>query len=281
MAGSIVKWFVPYVLLASLNYPIAKDGLNYSSPFLFMAMRYILAAGILIAIGRRLVIKRGTVILGLVASISTFFWILGLGIISPGDSAVLSYTMPLFAIPLAVLLLKERPMLLEVAGALVGFAGVAVYSITLSHGSLVSGLVFTLINAFFWGAYSVYLRRLKAEDPISVLGTMFLVGSNPLLLASGFDLRLNVTPEFIFDLSYMSVLGGAVQLFLWNSMLRVERVGRLTTMAFAVPATAVAIQSIESYAFPALASIVGASLMFLGIYMANRNRFGVKLNTER
>jgi drug/metabolite transporter (DMT)-like permease len=280
MAESIFKWFVPYVLLSSLNYPIAQDGLNYASPFLFMAMRYLFAAGILIAVGRRLILKRETLILGVVASVSSLFWILGLGIVSPGDSAVLSYTMPLFAIPLAIPLLREKPMFLEVAGALVGFAGVAVYSLTLSRGSLAVGLVYTLINAFFWAAYSVYLRKLKAEDPISVVGTLFLVGSVPLLVGSAFDPHVSLTQGFVFDILYMGILGGAVQLFLWNSMLRVERVGRLTTMAFAVPATAVAIQAVESYTFPALASVVGASLMFLGIYMANRNRFGLRLRAK-
>jgi drug/metabolite transporter (DMT)-like permease len=280
MADSILKWFVPYVLLSSLNYPIAKDGLNYASPFLFMAMRYLFAAGLLIAVGRRLVLKRETLILGVVASVSSLFWILGLGLVSPGDSAILSYTMPLFAIPLAILLLREKPMFLEVVGALVGFAGVAVYSLTLSRGSLVVGLVYTLINAFFWAAYSVYLRKLKAEDPISIVGTLFLVGSVPLLAASAFNPHVSLTQGFVFDIFYMGVLGGAVQLFLWNTMLRVERVGRLTTMVFAVPATAVAIQAVESYTFPALASIVGASLMFLGIYMANRNRFGLRLRAK-
>src|SRR2546425_8783839 len=157
VADSILKWFIPYVLLSSFNYPIAKDGLNYASPFLFMAMRYLLAAAILLAIGRRLILRRQPVILGLVTSASSFFWILGLSVVSAGDSAVLSYTMPLFAIPLAVLLLKERPIAVEVAGALVGFAGVAIYSLALAHGSLLIGVTYTLLNAFFWAVYSVYL----------------------------------------------------------------------------------------------------------------------------
>ncbi len=280
MAGSIFKWFIPYVLLSSFNYPVAKDGLNYASPFLFMAMRYLLAAGILMAVGRRLTLSRETVILGLVTSASSFFWILGLTVVSAGDSAVLSYTMPLFAIPLAALLLKERPMTVEVAGALVGFSGVAVYSLALAHGSLLVGVAYTLLNAFFWGAYSVYLRKLKAEDPISVAGTQFLIGSVPLILASFFNPRVSFAQGFVFDIFYMGVLGGAVQLFMWNSMLRVERVGRLTTMAFAVPAAAVAIQSVESSTFPALTSIVGATLMFAGIYLANSNLSSIKLRAR-
>jgi drug/metabolite transporter (DMT)-like permease len=277
VADSILKWFIPYVLLSSFNYPIAKDGLNYASPFLFMAMRYLLAAAILLAIGRRLILRRQPVILGLVTSASSFFWVLGLSVVSAGDSAVLSYTMPLFAIPMAVLILKERPMAVEVAGALVGFAGVAIYSLALVHGSLLIGVAYTLLNAFFWAVYSVYLRKLKAEDPISLVGTQFLIGSLPLVLASLYNPSVRFTQGFVLDIVYMGVFGGAVQLFLWNSMLRVERVGRLTTMAFAVPATAVAIQSVESYTFPALASIVGATLMFVGIYVSNANRFGIKL----
>jgi drug/metabolite transporter (DMT)-like permease len=263
---------VPYVLVASFQYQFAKDGLRYVDPLVFMGIRYVAAGLICFAIARnfRPILNRDTFLLGLFAFISSAFWVTGLQYVSAGQSAVLSYTMPLFAIPLAVLILKEGTTRFGTIGALIGFAGVATYGFALADigGGSPIGIVFSVANAFFWGLYTVYYRKLKNQDPIRTVATQFLIGGLLYVPLFPFVFYLNPTPEFFVDLAYVSVIGGAVTLLLWNAMVRMESIGRVTTLAFAVPATTVIIQALLTGEIPSPVEILGVCIMFAGIYIS-------------
>jgi drug/metabolite transporter (DMT)-like permease len=271
--ASLLKWFLPYVVVASLQYQFTKDGLNYSSPFVLMTLRYVPVGIIFYFVGgRRVQLDRDTILVAVFASASTILWAFGLKIVSPGDSAVLSYTMPLFSIPIAFIAIRERISSRELAGAIVGFSGVVIYSLSLSHGSLLLGALFSVPNAVFWAAYSVYYRKLKSREPIPMLTTQFLVGSIPLVIGSFFFPLLTVTTNFLVDLVYIIVFTGIVQFYLWNSLLRRGRVGKVTTMAFAVPAVSIFIDSVRTLTVPTVFEVAGAIVMFVGIFVSNWNK---------
>ena len=258
------------MLVASLQYQFTKDGLNYSSPFVLMAFRYV-SVGIIFYFvgGRKIPIDRDTLLVAAFASTSTILWAVGLNMVSPGDSAVLSYTMPLFSIPIAFIAIREKISARELTGALVGFSGVVIYSVSWSHGSLLVGALLTVINAVFWAAYSVYYRKLKAREPIPMLTTQFLVGSIPMVMGAFFFPQMTVTTNFLIDLVYVIVFTGVIQFYLWNGLLRRGRVGRITTMAFAVPALTILIDSIRNLTVPTYFEVIGAIVMFLGIFISN------------
>jgi drug/metabolite transporter (DMT)-like permease len=267
---TLLKWFLPYVLIASLQFQFTKNGLEYSSPFVLMTFRY-LSVGIIFYFvgGRKIPINRDTLLIAAFTSTSSLLWAFGLKLVSPGDSAVLSFTMPLFSIPIAFIVIKERILLRELVGAIVGFSGVIIYSLTLTHGSYLVGAVLTILNAVFWAAYSVYYRKLKTRDPIPMLTTQFLVGSIPMIIGSLFLPQLNVTTNFVIDIVYVIVFTGVVQYYLWNGLLRRGRVGRITTMAFAIPAASILIDSIQTLSAPSTFEVLGAIVMFLGIFVSS------------
>jgi drug/metabolite transporter (DMT)-like permease len=271
--GSILKWFLLYLCIASLQYQFRKDGLNYASPFVLMAGRYLLVGMMFYFIGgRKIPLDRDALKVAFYASISTLLWAAGLQYVSPGDSAVLSYTMPLFSIPIAYFSIKERVSQREVLGAIVGFSGVIIYSLTLTHGSILFGAILTIINAVFWATYSVYYRKLKDRDPAPVLTTQFLVGAIPFVIGSIFFPKVNPTVNFFVDFAYIVIFMGLFQYFLWNKLLRLGRVGKITTMAFAVPATSIFIDAVLTSRLPTLISILGAGIMFIGIFIASWQR---------
>ncbi len=273
-----IKLLLPYVVFTSLSYFFAKDGLAFASPLVFMALRYAIAGLILLAISKRIIISRDVIILTIFTVLSTSFWIFGLSYVSPSQSAVLSYTMPLFSLPIAFLLVREMPTRAEIAGIIVGFGGVAIYGIPLFHGFTEIGLFLTIVNAIFWATFTVLYRKLKDEEPYSVNATQFLLGSVILFAASAFGFKLEFTLSFAEDLVWMATVGGALQFLLWNLMIRISKVNRITVLAFAVPMFAVVLQAVIIRQFPSIFSILGITIMFAGISIS-RLRGGIAIVT--
>jgi drug/metabolite transporter (DMT)-like permease len=267
----MAAYALPYVLAASLQYTFAKDGLQYADPFVFMGIRYFITSTICFAIARNLrpIVNMDTFLLGVFTFLSTAFWAVGLQYVSAGQSAVLSYTMPLFAIPLAVLILKEGTTRFGTIGALIGFAGVATYGFALVDvGGSTLGIALSVTNAFFWGLYTVYYRKLKNQEPVRTVATQFFIGGLLFIPFFPFTFYLNPTPSFFIDLGYVSVVGGAITLLLWNAMARMESIGRVTTIAFGVPATSVVIQALLTGQLPTPVELLGVAVMFAGIYIS-------------
>jgi drug/metabolite transporter (DMT)-like permease len=79
---------------------------------------------------------------------------------------------------------------------------------------------------------------------------------------------VNVTPEFLLDLGYISIFSGFASFLLWSGMLRREKVGNVTTIAFAVPAVTTLIETIQTGVTPGPATLGGIGIMFLGIYLS-------------
>ena len=270
---SLAKWLVPYVIVASLQYQFTKDGLSYSSPFVLMTFRYIFTGLVFYFLGgRKIPLDRDALLVAGCSSVSTLTWAVGLNYVSPGDSAVLSYTMPLFSIPIAFVVIREKVLGRELLGALVGFSGVIVYSLTLRHGSQPVGAMFTLVGAVFWAAYSVYYRKLRSREPIPILTTQFLVGSIPGVVGSLLFPQISPGINLLVDVVYLVLFSGVALFVLWNGLLRRGRVGRITTLAFAVPAMTILVDTIRTLTLPSFLAVIGGVMMFIGVFIANWSR---------
>ena len=270
---TLVKWLVPYVVVASLQYQFTKDGLSYASPFVLMTFRYVFTGVVFYFLGgRKIPLDRDALLVAGFSSGSTLLWAVGLSYVSAGDSAILSYTMPLFSIPLAFVVVREKILSRELVGALVGFSGVVVYSLTLEHGSQPLGAFFTLVGAVFWAAYSVYYRKLRNREPIPIFATQFLVGSIPCVVGSVFYPQISPGVNLAVDLVYIVLFSGVVLFFLWNGLLRRGRVGRITTLGFAVPAVTIVIDSVRTLTLPSPFAVFGGVMMFIGVFIANWSR---------
>jgi drug/metabolite transporter (DMT)-like permease len=282
MKAWVLRLFIPYVLVQTLGFYFAKNSLQFSSPFAFIAFRFLIAAGFLIIFSRRILLTKWSVAIAAATFVSTLTWFIGLQYVSPGDSSVLSSTGPLFAIPFALAILSERASILEVAGALIGFFGVLVYSLTLTHGSLLEGAILTLISSATWALFSTLFRKTRNEDPATVVGSQYLLGSVPFVVLAFFYPGVQYSqPFFYVDLLFMAIPAGAVQLYLLNRMLQIEDVAKISTMAFAIPALTIIVQSFLISAIPSAISIAGALMMFVGVYVSYRSKQIVTPMTEK
>jgi drug/metabolite transporter (DMT)-like permease len=267
-----VSYLVPYILISTFQYQVAQDSLKYASPFLLIGLRYLIASLLLFGAIRPfgLIVNKDTVLLSILTCASSAFWMFGLEYLSTSESAVLTYTMPLMSIPMSSLILSEKPSNREWTGAIVGFVGVLVYSSVLFANQTLSalGAAFTLLNAFFWGMYTIYYRKLKNQEPTKTVATQLLFGGVLFLLIAPVGFMVKLTPSFWFDLTYLSVLSAAVSFLLWNALARVNRVGKTSTLIYSTPVFVTVVQYLETSILPPATSLIGICLMIFGIYIS-------------
>jgi drug/metabolite transporter (DMT)-like permease len=242
-----------------------------------MGLRYLIASLLLFGVVRsfRPIVNKDTVLLAIFSWASSGFWILGLEYVSTSESAVLSYTMPLISIPMSSLILSEKGSHNEWVGAAVGFLGVSVYSFAVFENQTLSalGAILTLVNAFFWAMYTIYYRKLKNQEPTSTVATQMLFGALLFFLIVPLGFRLEMTPRFWFDLSYLAVLSAAASFWLWSALARLSRVGKTSTLIYCTPVAVTVVQYIETSIPPPPVSLIGICLMIFGIYISRCSMF--------
>jgi len=263
--AGMVAILATYTVANSLGYFFAKYALESASPLLLMGLRYAIAGAVLALAGGRIIVGRGTLILAALTASSSALWAIGLEYVSPASSAVLSYTMPFFSVPLAYVILGERSARGEILGMFLGFLGVSIYSVPLMHGFEVVGAALTLVNALFWAAYTVYYRKMRSGDPLSINTTQFVLGAAMLMALSPIGFHLDPTVGFALYLLGLAIPSGALTFLLWNLMLREESVGRATTLAFSVPLFSMALQSALELRSPSIPELIGMAVMLSGI----------------
>nr|MCS5687465.1 EamA family transporter [Acidimicrobiales bacterium] len=166
-------------LLIGLNYTVMKRALDYTSPLALAALRASIGAPFLLLVafarGERLpnTRRQWRAIWWISLSITTIssgFLVLAISRLSPGLSAMLSATMPLFTAMIAVRVLAERPGRRGRAGLVVGLFGAVFLAIpALGSGNTTLGILFALISSVSWALGAVLNKRLPAALEISPL----------------------------------------------------------------------------------------------------------------
>jgi len=274
-----IKYLIPYVLISSFSYYFAKNGVDQVSPAIFMSMRYFIAGLTLLPFAKHLKFSWSILILSIMTSTSTALWAYGLIYVSPAESAILSYSMPVFSLPIAFLMVKEKPSAIEIACISIGFAGVILYGIPLMHGFTLFGAILTIANAVFWALFTVYYRKLKEEDPVSINTLQFFIGGAILLAYIPFDTRFDPGLSFVADVLWMALLGGSVQFILWNMMIKMSSVNKITVLAFSVPIFTMILSVFIDHEIPDIMEIAGVIVMFTGIFLS-RLKGGISIVKE-
>jgi len=267
-----MRYAVVILVIQTFQFQILKDCLNYASPFVLMGIRLLIASLLMFVVADRFrpIVNRDTILLSLFTCASASSWAYGLEYVSPADSAVLSYTMPLFSIPLSCVILSEKPTIGEWGGAVVGFVGVLVYSFALANQTLTMfGGMLTLLNAFFWAMFIVYFRKLKNQEPAITVATQLLFVALISLVLAPLDYKLTVTPNFLFDVAYLAILSGSASFYLWNGIVRLRTIGGASTLVYLAPVTATLVQVVQTSVIPDFVVLLGLALMILGLYLSN------------
>lgn len=268
---STARYLAPYILITAFGYVFAKSGMTFASPMVYGALISLITTLGLLAVSRgRIILNRDTALFGVFYWLSSTTWLVGLNLISPSQSAILSFTMPLFAIPLSIYVLSERASRVEAYGAIIGFSGIVLFNLPLlgGAGTFIGGGL-SVADAFFWALFSVYMRKLRVQDTAQTVLAVSFVSFLLYSAFSAFDFSFRPSLNLLIDLGYNGALGGALDTFFWMVMLKTEKLARLTTLLFIAPVVTLGYDVATTGVIPNYLTLGGVVLIFVGIYTSN------------
>ena len=243
-----------FVLLWSTGFVGAKYGLPFADPFIFLAIRVLIAAGILLLVARivKAPIAIGWNAVGKSALIGFFLHTLYLGGVffaisrgvSAGVAAVITSVQPVLVSILAVKILGESIRRIQLVGLGLGLTGVVlVLGPTLDSSVSIVGICAVFIALI--GSTTATLLQKKFGSPIPVLaGTAYQYIASGLVLGAGAlltgDTSIEWKPRFIFAITWLILVlsVGAILILLW--LLKTATAASVSSLFYLVPpATAI------------------------------------------
>jgi drug/metabolite transporter (DMT)-like permease len=179
-------------LVWGFNWTAMKVALSEVAPWTFRTICLGAGSAVLFAVmragGQPLVVPRGQwPRLMLLAFLTVTCWNMlvafGVSMIPSGRAAILAYTMPAWAIPLSVWLLRERLATRKLIGLALGLAGMALLlgERLVELGSAPVGSLLVLSAAFTWALGTVLQRRLPVRMPVGpYTAWIMLLGGMPI-----------------------------------------------------------------------------------------------------
>ncbi|OAI43472.1 hypothetical protein AYO41_00255 [Verrucomicrobia bacterium SCGC AG-212-E04] len=280
--------FVALCVIWSSTWLVIKVGLRDLPPISYVAIRFVIAILVLMAISagrvrlwpeRRAdyVLLAFTGVLMFSLNYGLLFW--GELYISSGLAAVLQATIPIFGLIFGHYLLPAEPLRWQrLVGSIVALGGVAAICARL--------LDFNGLMAFWGGlgivvgsacaAYSNVLMKARAIPvaPAMIAAWQMIFGTAPMLVAGwiveGNPAHFHWTTLAVLCLLYLAVIGSSLAFLLLYWLLPRMKIGSLQTISLITPPGAIAIGWVAGGETLSLSFLFGSILVLLGVWMIFR-----------
>ncbi len=284
----IVVAYATLCIVWSSTWLAIKVGLADLPPISFVALRFLLAFLVLVAVsvGRVPLLPKNRADWTLLAFTGVLMFSVNYGLlfwgelhISSGLAAVLQAMIVIFGMFFAHVLLPSEPLRWQrVAGALLSGLGVAlICGRLLDHGGMLAfwGGLGVVIGGAGAALSNVLLKRRALElAPAMIAGWQMIFGTIPMLLlglvVEGNPLRFHWTGMALFCLLYLAVIGSALTFLLLYWLLPRMPVNNLQTISLITPPGAVAIGWLVGGEKFSLWSLLGGVLVLGGVWMIFR-----------
>jgi len=264
------------------NFVVIDWGMHDVPPLVFVALRF--AAVVVPAV---FLVPRPDAPWRTVALVGTFMSLGQFGFLytsmdlgmSPGLAALVLQAQVLFTVLIAAFWLRERPTRGQVAGVLVGAAGLVVVGIGRGGHIPVSALLLCLAGALSWGVGNVVSRRAGVSSGLSLAVWSSLVVPLPLL---GLSLVLDgphqvghalahLGPHALLSTLYTAGLASLVGYSIFNGLL--SRYPTSSVVPFVLVAPPVAMVSAWALLdqVPNTAELIGGLVVLLGVVVTTRS----------
>ena len=243
-----------FVVLWSTGFVGAKYGLPYADPFIFLSIRVLIAAGLLlvlvramrmpILIGKSAIVRSSLIGFFLHACyLGGVFYSIAQGL-PAGVAAVVTSLQPVLVSLIAVKVLGERLKTIQIAGLLLGLIGVfLVLGPTFDSHIPTAGIVAIVVALIGSTSATLLQKKIGADIPL-VAGTAYQYLFSGVVLGAiaiatqetNITWNLRFTAAFIWLLLVLSV--GAILLLLW--LLNTGSAASVSSLFYLVPpATAI------------------------------------------
>jgi len=285
--GVPVAW-VTLCIVWSSTWLAIKIGLRDLPPISFVAIRFLIAIIVLIAVSigptRLLPLRRSEYVVLAITGILMFavnytllFW--AELHVSSGLAAVLQATIPIFGMFFAHSMLPDEPLRLHrLTGAIIALGGVTVICGRLLgfNGPLAFwGGVAVVVGAAS-AAYANVLVKARSIQlaPAMLAAWQMIFGITPLLILGlaidGNPARFHWTTTAIFCLFYLAIIGSALTFLLLYWLLPRLTVAQLQSISLITPPGAVMLGWLMGGETFPLSSLLGAGLVLTGVWMIFR-----------
>jgi drug/metabolite transporter (DMT)-like permease len=265
------------ILIWAYSWIVMKQVLAYAGPFDFAALRYLLGAAVLFVV---LVITRQplrpppwllTISIGLFQTAAfqgLEQWALRSG--AAGHVALLAYTMPFWAVPLAWLMLGEKPTWRHAVG--IAFAALGLLCIIEPWHAIgsISSTLLAIAGGIAWAAGTVLSKRMFVRHKPSVLNLtawQMLVGG---IALGGVALlvpqrQIAWTGAFIGGLAYSVVVASSLAWWLWAIVLQRLPTAVASLSSLGVPIVSVLLAWVILRERPSMMEWIGIALVLVGL----------------
>jgi len=251
-AGLYTTWSTTYLAI----YYMVKT----IPPYLSSGLRFLVAGAVLYAFtrmknkGEKISLqhwKSALITGGLVIWLGNGSVVWGEKYIPSSLAALLIATVPLWIVLLNWLLFgRGKPGVIEMAGVVLGFFGVALLIVFTRHiggeGYNLKGIIIVLAASFSWATGSLYSRYSQTpSSPLLSVATQMLAGGALMFLASFFVGEWNtfdpsrVSMVSLLSWAYLVVFGSLVGFVCYMTLMKLCRPSKVATYAYVTPVGAV------------------------------------------
>ncbi len=288
--------FLPYLALTAVSiiwgttYLVLRIGVLEFPPFLFTAIRQIAAGILLLTI---LLLLRTPLRFSwrylLHQSVAGFLLItLGNGLVAwaevhipSGVAAVLCSSLPVAVILINLVVYRERPSLIIIAGTLLGLSGMLLmFSEHLIELGLLEyrlGIFWTLVAVLSWASGSIWLKKKhKQSDPFVNAALQMLTGgilALPLSMLSDDWASINWSDTTLFALAYLILFGSLLAYASYLYALRALPVSVVSLYAYVNPVVAVVLGWLVLDEKLNLRIVIAIVIVLAGIFLVNRGYY--------
>lgn len=285
---SKLKLGIIFLILANIIWgaasPIFKWSLTNIEPFTLAFLRFAIAALIFLPFSlnylkidkKDLKTFMGLTLTGITLNISFFF--IGLKYTASINAPIIASAAPVFIILLSIPLFKEKPKKIKIGGALLGLLGVLFLFL---KPILEGGVDFSIIGNFCLViatlsaiAHLIISKRVIIKyDPITISFYSFALGALTFLPLFIFELVNfgslgSIDSKGFIGILFGSVFSSAIAYYFFYWSLKYLSASEASLFTYLDPVVAIIIAIPLLGEIPTPAYIIGASLVFLGIYIA-------------
>ncbi|MBL7256605.1 EamA family transporter [Paractinoplanes lichenicola] len=235
---------VAVMAIWGFNFVMIDVGLDHFPPLLFNALRFTLAAfPAVLFVGRPQVPWRWIIAVGLILGVTKFSLLFaGMAAGMPaGLSSLVLQSQAVFTVVFAVLLLRERPRPVQIAGLVVAAAGVGLVATRM--GAAFGAFLLVVGAAACWGLSNVATRKASPPDTLRFMVWVSAVASGPLivlsLLVDGPSADLAALRSFdlsaLVALLYVGLISTLVGFAVWGNLLNAYGASTVAPFSMLVP----------------------------------------------